>query len=481
MRIIISAPDFRDGEADATRGLPDQPLFQSQHPSDVSNINLDLFKDQYYRDLVARRLSGAVQIPTVIADGIGEVGKDPRWGIFHSFTQYLRKTFPILHDRLSLEVINQHALLYTWQGSNPKLKPLLFMAHSDVVSAPESTLERWTYPPFSGHYDGEYIWGRGSEDDKSNLIAILSAIDALIHCDFTPTRTVLVSIGFDEEGGLDQSNGARYLAERILETYGEDGIELIFDEGIAGIEEHFGTEFALPATAEKGYLDVQITIDTTGGHSSTPPDHTCIGYLAQAINAIEASPFTSRLTNKNPTTVYLKIAALHSKNMPLSLRKAILDPSSSNEVLNYMDSSLERRALVRTSTAVDIMRGGEQFLANALPETAYAVVNHRIAVEDSIQVLKDYYIRILSPLTKKWGFSLIAFGNDINNSCDSVGTVTLAGHYELEPSPVSNHRDVRFTWLADTLQAVFGKDVCVAPVLLTGKFMFRPSEDPAAY
>lgn len=85
-----------------------------------------------------------------------------------------------------------------------------------------------------------------------------------------------------------------------------------------------------------------------------------VGYLAQAIQAIEASPFTSRLTNNNPTTVYLKSTALNSKSMPLSLRKAILDPSSSTEVLKYMDSSLERRALVRTSTAVDIMRGGEK-------------------------------------------------------------------------------------------------------------------------
>ena len=98
---------------------------------------------------------------------------------------------------------------------------------SKVVPAPESTLDRWTYPPFSGHYDGEYVWGRGSEDDKSNLIAILSAIDSLIKCDFTPSRTVLVSIGFDEEGGADQSYGARCLAAHILERYGNDGIELI--------------------------------------------------------------------------------------------------------------------------------------------------------------------------------------------------------------------------------------------------------------
>ena len=43
---------------------------------------------------------------------------------------------------------------------------------TQVVPAPEETSDRWTYPPFSGHYDSEYIWGRGSEDDKSNVIAI---------------------------------------------------------------------------------------------------------------------------------------------------------------------------------------------------------------------------------------------------------------------------------------------------------------------
>jgi Gly-Xaa carboxypeptidase len=159
-----------------------------------------------------------------------------------------------------------------------------------VVPAGESTTDEWTHPPFSGHYDGEFIWGRGSEDDKSNLIAMLTAIDCLLECDFTPERTVIVSIGFDEEGGAEQSYGARCLAETLLERCGKDGIELIvrvlvphtgirlmsmqFDEGIPGIEHRFGTDFALPATAEKGYLDVTVTVNGPGGHSSTPPDHT---------------------------------------------------------------------------------------------------------------------------------------------------------------------------------------------------------------
>jgi Gly-Xaa carboxypeptidase len=108
-------------------------------------------------------------------------------------------------------------------------------------------------------------------------------------------------------------------------------------------------------------------------------------------------------------------------------------------------------------------------LANALPETAYALVNHRIATEESIQILKDHYIRILSPLANQWNFGLYAFGKDVNCNTTSSGTVTLASHDELEPSPVSDHQDVRFSWLAGTLRGVFGDEVYVAPVLLTGE------------
>jgi len=96
-----------------------------------------------------------------------------------------------------------------------------------VVPASTSTSDQWSYPPFSGHYDGEFVWGRGSEDDKSNLIAMMTAIDVLIARGFEPTRTLVLSIGFDEEGGAEKSYGARCLAQCLLETYGHQGIELI--------------------------------------------------------------------------------------------------------------------------------------------------------------------------------------------------------------------------------------------------------------
>ncbi|PVH78384.1 Gly-Xaa carboxypeptidase [Cadophora sp. DSE1049] len=464
MTIIYSNQTAAIGVVPSPEQTPDQPIYHPSERSDVTSANLELFKTPKFRDLVANRLSGLVQIPTVTYDEMGLVGEDSRWEVFGALPKYFEETFLRVYHALEVITINKYAFLYTWKGSDSSLKPVVFMAHTDVVPAPEETSNRWTYPPFSGHYDGEHIWGRGSEDDKSNVIAILSAIDSLLGAGFEPSRTVVFAVGFDEEGGAPGGYGARCLAEHLIEAYGEDGVELIFDEGIPGIEEHFATEFALPATAEKGYLDVAVTIDTAGGHSSTPPDHTAIGYLARVIQAIEDNPFQSRLTAANPTLTYLKIIAIHAKDIPLGLRKAILDPRSADKVLKYMDSSLDLRALVRTSTAVDVVQGGEK--ANALPETAHIIVNHRIAVEESVQIVQDYYVHILSPLAKKWNFGLQGFGQEAAGNHN--GTITLAGHDALEPSPTSDPQDQRFDWLTGTIRGVFGTDMIVAPVLLTG-------------
>lgn len=96
--------------------------------------------------------------------------------------------------------------------------------------------------------------------------------------------------------------------------------------------------------------------------------------------------------------------------------------------------------------------------------------------------MKDHYVGLLSPWAKKWQFNLDAFGvqernrsdsqtrSDNNNDC---GDLTLTAHYELEPSPISDAEDPRFSWLAGVIKGVFGDDVIVAPELLTGMYISR--------
>lgn len=114
---------------------------------------------------------------------------------------------------------------------------------------------------------------------------------------------------------------------------------------------------------------------------------------------------------------------------------------------------------------------------NSLPESVQVVVNHRIAVQDSVQAVKDHYIRLLEPWAHRQRFSLNAFGSVLppersrSRPKDDLeeGTLILEAQYELDSSPVSDAEDARFGWLVGILRAVFGSDVVVAPELLTGK------------
>lgn len=75
--------------------------------------------------------------------------------------------------------------------------------------------------------------------------------------------------------------------------------------------------------------------------------------------------------------------ARHAPGLPDSLKKDILGAKHSEEALRSAEKALFRNAKIKnhvgTTQAIDLVRGGVK--VNALPERAYAVVNHRIAVE----------------------------------------------------------------------------------------------------
>ena len=98
--------------------------------------------------------------------------------------------------------IHDWALVYEFPGSNPSLKPIFLTSHQDVVPVVPSSLDQWDVPPFSGKFDGKYIWGRGASDTKSSLIAIMLAIEHLLETtEFKPERTIVLGFGSDEERG----------------------------------------------------------------------------------------------------------------------------------------------------------------------------------------------------------------------------------------------------------------------------------------
>ena len=163
-----------------------------------------------------------------------------------------------------------------------------------------------------------------------------------------------------------------------------------------------GSVIALAATAEKGYLNTKVTVSTTGGHSSIPPPHTVrfavfcntlsnhlqqgIGILSRLLVEYEDNPIVAHLERGTPIYSTVQCVGEHAKNFPLDLRALIEASAYSDLALQRLEAELTKdinlRALIGTTQAIDLVQGGVK--SNALPEEAWAVVNHRIATQRSV-------------------------------------------------------------------------------------------------
>jgi Gly-Xaa carboxypeptidase len=454
-----------------------EPLFPTKKTKELDEMESYLTSDAF-RDVAIERLSGAVKIPTQSYDDMGEIGSDPRWDIFYSFADYLEKTFPLVHASLQLDKVNTHGLLYTWAGTDASLKPNLLMAHQDVVPVPESTVKQWTHPPFSGHYDGKFVWGRGASDCKNQLLAILNSVEALLSAGFTPQRTLILSFGFDEE--ISGREGAGHLSEYLLKKLGHNSIAAIIDEGAVNVES-WGANFAIPGVAEKGYIDVDIVVRMPGGHSSIPPAHNGIGVASELITLIEANPYEPHLADENPYLALLQCGASHAPDFPHHLSK-LLDKRSKHRLTCTKPPSKDALALeaakagpgikylFTTSVAVDIIHGGVK--TNALPERTQITVNHRINVGSTSSAIKTHIAGLAAQVAHTHNLTLHAF-----NGTETPASITLShGPTMLEPAPVTptslnlqaNGTVTPYQVLAGTTRALYGKDLLVSPGIMTG-------------
>ncbi|CAR28831.1 hypothetical protein ZYGR_0U01890 [Zygosaccharomyces rouxii] len=439
---------------------PSCPKIEAVVPAFEKSVNLILNDDEYKKATI-ERLSGAIQIPTEIEDVYPSPKEDPDYfKYFYQFHDYLEKTFPLTYQHLKVEKVNEIGLLYTWEGSDSSLKPVIFMAHQDVVPVNRRTWDEWEYPPFSGYYDEEtdYIWGRGASDCKNLLTAELEAVEQLIKDGYTPQRTVLVSFGFDEESS--GTEGAQQLSQFIEQRYGEDSIHSIVDEGngVDFIDDHLA--MAAPVNAEKGYVDTLITINGHGGHSSVPPDHTTIGVAAQFIKELEAHSFKYQFEPDNPIYQLLTCTAEHSDTISPKLKRTILGASKSHakkkELGKFLASHRSWRDLIRTTSAVDIITGGIK--ANALPEVTSFLVNHRIDIHSSVEETLDVDVYYAKKIAKKFGYGVSLNGEYLVPETE-LGTIEIIARDSLEPAPISPTSGPVWDLFAGTIQNVFENGV----------------------
>jgi carboxypeptidase PM20D1 len=196
--------------------------------------------------------------------------------------------------QLRRETVGSHSLLYTWQGSDTSLNPILLIGHLDVVPVEASTERDWLHDPFGGGIADGFIWGRGAIDNKSAVLGTLEAVEMLLAEGFQPARTVYLAYGHDEEVG--GAAGAGEIAA-LLKARGVE-LQMVLDEGGMignGILSGISAPVALVGIAEKGFATIEVSTRVPGGHSSLPARQSAIGILSAAVARVEQSPMAARL------------------------------------------------------------------------------------------------------------------------------------------------------------------------------------------
>ncbi|HEX5612761.1 MAG TPA: M20 family peptidase, partial [Burkholderiales bacterium] len=383
----------------------------------------------------AERLGGALRIATISGEDASAF--DP--AAFQALHAYLERAFPRVHAQLRRENVASHSLLYTWQGTDPALKPILLMGHMDVVPVEPGTEHQWREPPFSGAIADGFIWGRGAIDNKSAIVGMLEALDMLLGEGFRPARTIFLAYGHDEETG--GTNGAREIAA-LLERRGVQ-LEMVLDEGgvIAdGIFPGIAAPVALIGIAEKGFASVELTTKMPGGHSSLPPRQSAIGILSAAVARIEANPMPARF--EGPTREFFdRVGAF----LPLPERAVFANLWLTGPlVTRRLQGNPTTNAMVRTTTAATIFQAGTK--DNVLPSRARAVLNFRISPADSVAAVAEHVRRVTD---------------------DPRIEVRIGGAFSAEPSAVSSTRSRSFRSLENAVRSVVpGAIVAPYPVVV---------------
>ncbi|MBL0741765.1 M20 family peptidase [Chryseolinea lacunae] len=357
---------------------------------------------------------------------------------FFGFQRFLQKTYPTAHAHLERELVKNYSLLYTWKGKNEKLKPIVMLAHQDVVPIEEASKSSWTVDPFAGEVKDGCVWGRGSTDNKINVISIFETIEKLTKENFQPERTVILALGHDEErGGSGAKTIAKLLAQRNISA------EMVLDEGgivtrnkVPGMLK----PVALIGTAEKGYLSLLLTVEKNGGHSSMPEQETALDILAKAVVNIRQHPFPP---NFAPATVGFMSHVGPEMPYPEKLIFANMWMFKS-VVIGIYEKSAAGNAVVRTTVVPTIFNAGMK--DNVVPTKVSATVNLRLLQGDTSD-------KVIAELKK------------IIN--DDRVSITMSTEFLNEASATSPEEGFGYQHVQETVKKTFPETVAT-PFLMIG-------------
>jgi acetylornithine deacetylase/succinyl-diaminopimelate desuccinylase-like protein len=253
-------------------------------------------------------------------------------------------------------------------GTDASLKPLLLLAHIDVV---EANREDWERDPFTLVEEDGFFYARGASDDKAMAAVFADSMVRFKKDNYRPKRTIKLALTCGEETP-NVFNGVRFLVENHRDLI-DAGFAL--NEGGGGrYDQKTGVyRYVAVLTSEKVYQDFTLTTRNQGGHSSRPMPENAIYQLAHALDKIEAHQFKVEF-NDTSRSYFEKFGAIEGGQKGADMIAAAKNGDAA--AIERLKKDPSTNAILRTNCVATQLAGGHA--PNALPQRASANINCRM-------------------------------------------------------------------------------------------------------
>lgn len=331
------------------------------------------------------------------------------WTQYQTFENLLKEKYPTIYQKGDFFKIGKTGLVHKIPSTNSNNKAHVFMAHYDVVPAIQ---EEWDFPAFAGDIvskSGEdFIRGRGTLDTKGTLCAIMEAVEIKLKEGWLPSTDLYLCFSGEEEiSGNTTAEIVDWFKNQNI------SVEFVLDEGGAIVENAFpgvSKPCAMIGTAEKGFINMDITINGKPGHASAPPKHSSIGLAAKVATNLEKVARKSSFAKVNFTKPVKELfSVMGPNNKILGLRFLFSNLWLTKPLVNLASKIIggELFALLHTTTAVTMMEGSSAY--NVLPSQGKIGVNFRLLEGDTVEKAENR----VKKLVKKALGSKIEFSTNI--------------------------------------------------------------------
>ena len=326
-------------------------------------------------------------------------------------------------------------LVAVYPGTSKTAKPILAIAHIDVV---EAKAEDWTRDPFTLIEEGGYFYARGAYDDKAMAAALVDALIRFQQAGYKPRRTVKIALTCGEETN-GAFNGAQWLAANRRELI---DAEFALNEGGGGDSDGKGNILGQSVqVGEKTFATYRLETRNPGGHSSVPRPDNAIYQLARALTKLETHEFPVEFSDT--TRTYFREAGAGRKDAVGAAMVALSANSANKAAEATVNTEPFLHSNLRTTCVATMLDGGHA--RNALAQRAGAYVNCRIFPGHPVEVIRSELAAIIGD--------------------PGVSVTVLA---PLRPSPPAPPLDPRIIEPMKRVAAKYFPGIPVVPVMANG-------------